>query len=254
MMNLVQNPPATVEIANCYLRGAWQNLGSYLLPNLVVTMQNNFLERSFWTYYQDGSSYPGFTLNQYNNLFKGGTNQYYYYTGATTWTVADNLFDCEQLSQAGTFSPSHNGYAAGLGVLSGDPVPKANLVPDYQSGRMTNSLGYLGQFYYPTNGGSTSLASLIDAGSRTPAAAGLFQHTVTTNQVKDGLPWVDVGFHYVALDGDGNPQDQESDGLKDYYEDSNGNGNYDPGLGETDWRTSDTTVPGSSLQVFTPLK
>jgi hypothetical protein len=47
---------------------------------------------------------------------------------------------------------------------------------------------------------------------------------------------VDIGPHYVALNTSGNPQDTDSDGLPDYFEDWNGNGSVDSG--ETDWQDS----------------
>jgi hypothetical protein len=66
---------------------------------------------------------------------------------------------------------------------------------------MTNHLGRLGQFYYPTSGSSTSLTNLIETGSRSAAAAGLSHHTTTTNQVPEGSTLVDIGFHYVVAGG-----------------------------------------------------
>jgi hypothetical protein len=43
---------------------------------------------------------------------------------------------------------------------------------------------------------------------------------------------VDLGFHYLALNASGAPLDSDGDGLPDYAEDSNGNGQFDQG--ETD--------------------
>ncbi len=54
----------------------------------------------------------------------------------------------------------------------------------------------------------------------------------------------------VSIDSDG-------DGIPDYVEDSNGNGIYDPSLGETDWQTYNSpnglsiTAP---FEIYTPLK
>jgi hypothetical protein len=46
-----------------------------------------------------------------------------------------------------------------------------------------------------------------------------------------------IGYHYVAVDGNGNPIDTNGNGIPDYLEDANGNGVYDAGdLGN--WQTS----------------
>ena len=47
---------------------------------------------------------------------------------------------------------------------------------------------------------------------------------------------VEIGFHYVAVDGSGNPLDYDGDAMPDYFEDRNGNGSVDSG--ETDWRSA----------------
>jgi len=44
---------------------------------------------------------------------------------------------------------------------------------------------------------------------------------------------VDIGPHYVALNGSGEPVDTDGDGLPDYLEDADGNGTV--GSEETDW-------------------
>ena len=91
----------------------------------------------------------------------------------------------------------------------------------------THQTSYLGNYYYPTNDGM--LSTLIDAGSRWATNAGLYQFTTTTNQVKEGATMVDIGFHYVAVDSNGNPIDTNGDGIPDYLSDSNGNGSVDSG-------------------------
>jgi hypothetical protein len=172
--------------------------------------------------------------------------------------VKDNLFDCDQFYRAGsTFSASNNGYKSGLAPFSNDTAAKTNLVADYQSGLMANHLGSLANYYYPTSGGATSLANLIDVGSRAPSVAGLYHHTTRTDQIKDSS-WVDIGFHFVALDTiTQRPKDYDQDTSGDYFEDRNGNGTYDSGSGETDWNVynSPNGLTGSpGMQVFTPLK
>jgi hypothetical protein len=119
--------------------------------------------------------------------------------------------------------------------------------PVYQS-------SYLGNYYYPTNDGL--LSRLIDAGSRYASDAGLYHFTTTTNQVKEGATKVDIGFHYVAIDPTtGQPYDTDGDGVPDYLEDVNGDGNgaNDP----TSWlvyNSPNGLTGANGLQVFTPLK
>jgi hypothetical protein len=81
--------------------------------------------------------------------------------------------------------------------------------------------------YYQTN-----TSPLIYAGSRLAATAGLYHYTETTNlvnglEVPDGANTVSIGYHYVATDPNGNPLDANGDGIPDYLEDSNGDGNYE---------------------------
>jgi hypothetical protein len=73
------------------------------------------------------------------------------------------------------------------------------------------------------------LSTLINAGSRTADVAGLYHFTTTTNQVAETNSTVDIGFHYVATDSNGNPLDANGDGIPDYLSDANGNGLVDSG-------------------------
>jgi len=84
---------------------------------------------------------------------------------------------------------------------------------------------------------------------------GLYQYTTQTNQTKEAFTPVDVGFHYVAVDGNGNPIDTNGDTIPDYLEDANGDGYADNG--ETDWMimlTDPRNIGPTGLQVYTPLK
>src|SRR5206468_4561732 len=54
-------------------------------------------------------------------------------------------------------------------------------------------VGPLGNYYLLTN------SALIDAGSRTAAAAGLYHYTTRLDQTKEASSQADIGFHYVAL-------------------------------------------------------
>lgn len=96
---------------------------------------------------------------------------------------------------------------------------------------------WLGNFYLPTN------SLLINAGSTTADQVGLYHFTTQTNQVKETNSTVDIGYHYVAVDGNGNPIDTNGDGTADYLEDANGNGQMDNG--ETNWGLAILVQPES---------
>ena len=93
--------------------------------------------------------------------------------------------------------------------------------------------GPLGSFYQPTN------SPLINKGSCTADLAGLYHYTVTTNRVngleiKETNSVVDIGLHYVAVDGSGNAIDSDAAGAPDYLENARGDGATNA-VGETDW-------------------
>jgi hypothetical protein len=47
--------------------------------------------------------------------------------------------------------------------------------------------------------------------------------------VVEGTNTVSIGYHYVAVDANGNPLNSNGDGIPDYLQDANGNGVYDFG-------------------------
>lgn len=119
---------------------------------------------------------------------------------------------------------------------------------DIVTNPFTWQTGPLGTFYQATS------SPLIDKGSVTADVVGLYHFTTTTNEVKETNSIVDIGYHYVALDANGNPLDTNGDGIPDYLEDSNGNGVWDPGIDLGDWKnTSPDTSGAINLQVYTPL-
>jgi hypothetical protein len=108
---------------------------------------------------------------------------------------------------------------------------------------------WLGNYYLPTN------SPLLNAGGVTADTVGLYHYTTQTNQVKETNSVVDVSYHQVAVDGNGNPLDFDGDGLSDVLEDINGNGNGadDP----TSWTTYNSRyglTTANPLTVYTPLK
>ncbi len=77
---------------------------------------------------------------------------------------------------------------------------------------------WFGNFYLPTN------SPLITNGSTTADQVGLYEFTTQTNQVPEGTNIVDIGYHYVATDTNGNPLDTYVPGTPNYIVDSGGNG------------------------------
>ncbi len=160
-----------------------------------------------------------YSLHLGNDLFYGGTWQLYNDTSSTNWSIHNNAFDGVTLDSVSATPNSHNAYiaTASLDGSSGNDVTLSSFV--YEEGA-------LGGFYH----GQSDLA---DAGDTTADALGLFHYTTTADQTKENDTTVDIGFHYIAVDSNGNPVDTDTDGSPDYLEDANGNGVTDGA--ETSW-------------------
>ena len=150
---------------------------------------------------------------------------------ATNAYVADNLFDKAGITNWNSYTGTLNAYVTNntrlQPTLANDILLSAS--PSYQAGPLGN--------YYQTN---TSI--LINADLNTTAdQIGLYHYTVITNisggaEIKETNSFVDVSYHYVAVDTNGVPIDTNGDGIPDYLSDSNGNGIVDSG--EIGWNVS----------------
>src|SRR6185312_5358236 len=89
-------------------------------------------------------------------------------------------------------------------------------------------------YYLPAN------SLFVDIGSTTADQFGLYHFTIQTNQVIESNSIVDLGYHYLATDANGDPLDSNGNGIPDYLEDVNGNGIVD--AGETPWFPVPPTV------------
>jgi hypothetical protein len=246
------NPFQLLSFQHCQIRGATLGLWPSTSSTVTATLLNNRLERSSLSFaHSYYSQNTPFYVSLYNNLFRNGFLYLNYDSGTYNpyWYVRDNLFDGTSQYLSGNawgtyIQRGYNGFISGTTNSLGGSNNKTGLTADYQTGP-------LGPFYYPASG--ANLTQLINAGSRTASSAGLYHFTTTTNQFKEATSTVDIGYHYVAVDGNGFPVDTDGDGLPDYFEDRNGNGTFN--TGETDWQTSEngtTGIPG--LQIHPPLE
>lgn len=197
--------------------------GKLVTVRPTVNLTNCLLERAF----TDLEPKDGLTAAFRVGLVYGGTFTF----APSNSVVEDVLFDSPTISNWNGYNGGYNAYITGLSRLS--PTKTSDIIlsasPSYQ-------VGPLGNYYLPTNS-----TTLIDADTTTAASQiGLYHYATTTNldsgtglEVKETTSNVDVSYHYVATDGNGIPIDTNSDGIPDYLEDANGNGNVDSG--EISW-------------------
>ena len=220
----------------------------------IFGLTNTILERGCFTFWYPAS---GGAIHARNNLFRNlhemDFNQGSSNVLMTNSSFMDNLFDTLPYFADGRnpLVVSNNAYYqfSFWNTGSGNDPNRWTNSPNKVLTSLSYLTGPLGNYYLPTN------STLINAGSRTADAAMLFHFCSTTNQVKETNSVVDIGAHFVAVDAAGKPLDYDGDGLYDYVEDRNRNGQLDPSLFETDWQTY-TTVRTNlpQLQVFTPLR
>ncbi len=191
----------TLVLRDCQLTGSKLLISLYPyqgVTNLMsVALTNNLCHRVSFSLDQDTTlEQPRLAVHARNNLFFWGSIKVADYTGTGTWTARDNLFDhTSNLNYWESVLSSNNGYTGATALSGSSGGDVLSVVPDYLTGT-------LGNFYYPTTG--TNLARLINAGSRSAAAAQLYHHTVKTNNVKEGVEapsTVDIGLRQLCLSG-----------------------------------------------------
>lgn len=237
------NKLSSFSLVDCQLYNGLLSLNEAVSSGCSSCFTNNLFDHVKLTL---GNSTNAFSAWLYNNTFYASTNAFLPASG-NTWILRDNYFHLVSNTQNTSLNGRHNynGYYS-LGTT--------RLTPHAANDRVvTNAApfvsGDLGSFYL------ISSSPLVNAGSRSSANAGLYHHTTQTSNTKEGNTQVDIGFHYVAVNADGLPWDEDGDGYPDYQEDRNGNGVFDSNSGETDWGSSNTRLNTSSfLFVYTPLK
>ncbi len=140
------------------------------------------------------------------------------------WQAYNNAFDsCASLN--GLHFTNSNGNNAYLNT--GGRINPTNGTEVISTNTMAYLSGPLGDYYQPTS------SVLINMGNTSANLLGLYHYTTQTNEVKETTSIVDIGYHYVAVDGNGNPIDTVGSGVPDYLKDANGNGSVDSG--EINW-------------------
>ncbi len=198
----------------------------------LVGLTNN-LFRSVHAAFWNNSDAPLFA---YNNSFHRGS--FTLAQPTTQWRIYDNVFDQTDVSATISFLLNNDYGETGFNVFVGqDNVPTVSAPPLFwYHATLPYSSGPLGGYYQPSG------SPLVNAGSRNADAVGLSHFTTSASQTKEGSSVVDIGFHYLAVNGAGNPLDTDGDGLADYIEDPNGNGTQD--TGETSHLLADTDGDG----------
>jgi hypothetical protein len=161
------------------------------------------------------------------------------YANPTPVTALDSSFDSTAVATSDQYSSNPSltvyNYNAFLTNASRTTPNGAN---DVLVTNFNWQTSWFGNYYLPSD------SPLIDADTTITAdQVGLYHFTTQTNQAPEYNSYLDIGYHYVATDANGNPLDTNADGIPDYLQDANGNGQIDSG--ETDW-----TVAGDmGLQV-----
>lgn len=228
-------------------------------PFIPINIRNNYIDRCSLSILRISAynlNVP-IQVSLFNNLLRNSSLSLSFETSTVNpgWSIKDNLFDGTPQAMTGNAGAyivgGNNGFTSGTPQSIWGANDRANLNPDYQ-------IGALGRRYYPSSGSIPSLGGLINLGSRTREAAGLYPFTVksinSTYEGQDAPSTVDIGFHYVGVNLAGQPLDTDGDGEPDHLEDLNGDGSA---IGDTtpfNAYTSPNQVSAGGLILYTPTK
>jgi hypothetical protein len=241
-----------LEISGCLFQGGELYYEAGGPQGRSVGVTNSIFERAivdfvtshYYGSYTHATEYDP-QLAVVNNLLYGGYMKLVPVGANNSWTFTDNIFDRVTFdsywSTIYNGPVGHNDHNAYIGMSGYHLAPIQNSASDPDLKGLTYQSGSLGRFYLPQdiNG------PLINKGSRIAGLAGLYHFTTSTANAKEVGSTVDIGPHYVALDGSGNPPDSNSDAVPDFVADANGDGNE---TGETPWQSQNT----SGLAILNP--
>ncbi len=167
---------------------------------------------------------------------------------SSLWVFKDNFFDKVAFEQypGAPLDHDYNGYVL---LDETDRLSPAAANDRVLTSAPTYYICPLGSYYRAPSG------PLFQTGSRTAAEAGLAQYTIQPYQTKNnaGSP-VSIGLHYVATASysSAQPKDTDSDGIPDYVEDANGDGQWDEGF-ETKINAAYTTTDPMTNDSVNPI-
>jgi hypothetical protein len=214
-----------LQLTDCEFLGG--NVGGY---DSLWSLTNCLFDRASISL-QTSETFPAMILR--NCTVRGGglgfahweSGPAHFYT-----SIRDTIFDGSSIGTGYPNDPACVDYDYNA-FLTGSNRTNPQGANDVQVADFNWQTSWLGNYYLPTN------STLVNTGSVANAAlVGLYHYTTQTNQVKEANSRVDIGYHYVAVDANGNPIDTDGDGIPDYIEDANGNGAVDSG--ETDWQSA----------------
>jgi hypothetical protein len=247
--------------ANLVISGTTTSFGANTVP--TATFINDLFERATVSIFNGyvtagGTNYQNpITVTAYNGLFFQGTVSLTYNDlSATThpaWTLRDNIFDHGSVSLSGDGSYQTYVTRSFDGFFSTTGSSQLSGTGDVTLTALTYSTASATGWRWYQNTRTPTLHD-VDTG-RTGAAGGLYHYTTKASEGKETTSAMDLGFHYVVLNASNLPVDTDGDGMPDYLEDTNGDG--DGTNDGTNWNSYDSPdgLSGTSdLRIYTPLK
>ena len=170
----------------------------------------------------NGNTTGNLTLR--NCTFFGGTfSMQRTVGGALPVSVRDSAFDGTSISTSDYYgtNSSVSDYNYNAYTNRTDPFSIGGSHDVIMTNGFVWQTNWFGNYYEPTN------SLLINKGDTNANLLGLYHFTTQTNQIKEANSIVDIGYHYVAANTNGLPDDTDGDGIPDYLEDANGDGIFE---------------------------
>jgi hypothetical protein len=148
-----------------------------------------------------------------NSTFFGGTfSMQRTVGGALPISVRDSAFDCTNIVTGDSYgtNPSYSDYDYNAYTNRTDPFSIGGAHDVVVTNGFMWQPSWFGNYYQPTN------SLLIDRGETNASLLGLYYFTTQTNQMPETNSIVDIGYHYMSLDLNGKPLDNDDDGVPDW--------------------------------------